>query len=618
MMLVLFLLFSERDLLKRAEYSFKIESFYQERDYDVLHYNILLSEIDSENKSIQGVTEIKIKSKKNDLNEIVLHLAYLSADSVKTDNASLSYTQEGDSILIELDPPKDFSELFYISVFYHGNPAHEAWGGFWFTPRTIYTLGVGLYTTPPSMGRYWFACLDEPHDKATADMYITVEPDKIVVSNGELVEIIEEPNGKRTFHWRENFPVSTYLLSIAISDYVVVPDSFYEWIYHYVYPEDTSKAYISFKNVHHMMDAFTTLFSPYHFEKFSFVATPKGDMEHVTAVSHRRDLINGTNKYDWILAHELSHQWWGNWVTIKDWRDIWLNEGFATYCEALYEEYRNGVRGYQEYMKEIMDYYLKSGELFPIYDPQKMWGATTYEKGASVLHMLRYLVGDSLFFEIFKKYGESFGFKNVTTNDFQHIAEEVLEKDLDWFFNQWVYDWGYPIFEYGWEKEKNLVRLKIKQVQEVGPVFKMPVELLFKTAQEDTLIKIWVDKSVEKFEFNLSFEPDSLIFDPHNWILKKIKEVPYGIKEEKKENITVNPFIPEIKLNLISKEKINISIYDASGKKIITLLNEPITGYKRVKWDKRDSQGKRCGAGIYFLKIKRKNSERILKLVLIY
>ncbi len=609
-LLILFLSF-DRGLLKRVEKPLSIKSCFTERGYNVIHYDIFLYKINEEEKSIEGKSSILIESQKNNLDTVYLHLAKLKADSIKENSKTLSFLQQGDSIIVFLSSSKNLHDTFKIDVYYSGNPAHElSFGGFWFSYRTIYTMGVGLYTDPPSMARYWFACVDEPADKATADIYITVDKNKIAVSNGELVEEIEEPEDKKTYHWKESHPVSTYLLSIAISDYIVFKDSLYDWIYHYIHPEYIENAKVSFKNVHLMMETFTHLFSPYPFEKFSFVATPKGDMEHVTAVSHLETLIDGTNTYDYILAHELSHHWWGNWVTIKDWKDIWLNEGFATYCEALYEEYINGREAYNEYIKGIMDFYLRSGELFPIYAPQKMWGATTYEKGASVLHMLRYITGDSNFFKILKTYGERFGFKNVTTEDFKNVCEEIYKENLDWFFDEWVYDWGYPVFEYTWKKEYKKVYVKIKQVQEIGPLFKMPVELLFKDSVKDTVIKVWVENQVDSFTFTLSFVPDTFKFDPNNYILKKATYMPYGIEEKARQFfVKINSFIPEIRIHSPEPTDVCINIYDASGRKIQTLYKGPLKGYRVIKW----RNFKNYSSGIYFIKINTKLFEKTVK-----
>ena len=602
---------TQRDWLHRMETSYPLEIPNLSHNFDVLHYDIKITEINFNNHSLRGEVGIKCLSKMDGLSEITLHLARLDIDSITMGGEQLSYIHSSDTLHIKLGRVFNTNEKFEIRIRYHGNPGNEGpggFGGFWFIRGVAFSMGVGLKTIPPSMARYWFPCFDEPYDKATFDLYFTVPEGKTAVSNGELVETIKN-QGKVTYHWRENHPVSTYLISVSVSDYIKIDDPYYDWISYYVYPQDSAKAVKSFKNVHKMMDCFTQLFSPYHFEKFSYVAAPKGDMEHVTCVTHNARLINGKNNYDWILAHELSHQWWGDWVTIKDWRDIWLNEGFATYSEALYQEYAYGEEAYHKYVDtSLMDYYLRKNEFFPIYDPENLWSATTYEKGACVLHMLRHIVGDSIFFQILRRYGEEYAYSNATTYDFQRVCEEVSGKDLNWFFQEWVYDWGYPIYEYGWKSSKDTVRVLIRQVQKIGPIFKMPIDLKF----NDTTITVWVDKDYQKFHFVLSSPPTRMEFDPENWILKKVKEVPYGILESRPSakfyvlKIYPNPFkrVTSIKWIAADEEPISLKIYNTAGKLVkILAKTENLEPKTYVVWDGRDEKGRLLPSGVYFCRL---------------
>jgi len=314
-------------------------------DFDILKYDLDI-DFDLNAQTLNGTAGVLIRSEAAGLDSIFLHLVQLTVDSVWMGGKNLSFSHSSGVIDIGLDSTISAGDTFEVFVAYQGHPGNEGplgFGGFYFLPKVAFSMGVGLYTDPPSMGRYWFPCYDVPNDKAEFDMSHTVPLGKVAVSNGILVDTIPDlAESTMTYIWSEHHPTSTYLVAVSISDYVVVPDSVYSWIYSYVYPEDSSKAVTSFRNVNRMMDAFEGFFSPYHFDKFSFVETPKGDMEHQTCVAHVSWLINGLNNYDWILAHELAHHWWGDWVTVGDWRDIWLSEGFATYCEAIYEEYMGG------------------------------------------------------------------------------------------------------------------------------------------------------------------------------------------------------------------------------------------------------------------------------------
>jgi aminopeptidase N len=584
--------------------------------FDAIHYDIWIDTVDFGNHSISGKVTAHCASKADNLSGIVLHLAQLQIDSISMGSTPLQYTHSGDTITIELGTTFSKGEEFEIKIKYHGQPGNEGtggFGGFWFRQGVAFSMGVGLNTMPPSMARYWFPCFDEPADKATFDIYITPPAGKLAVANGELVGILEE-QGVATYHWRESHPVSTYLISVAVSNYSKIDDQFYNWLYYYVYPQDTAKAKVSFQNVHKMIDCFTGLFSPYHFEKFSYVAAPIGDMEHVTCVTHYAPLINGTNSYDWVLAHELSHQWWGNWVTIGDWRDVWLSEGFATYSEALYQEYLGGHDAYQSYVDtSFMDYYLNSNELFPIYDPLNLWGATTYEKGACVLHMLRHVVGDSVFFQILRNYGNEFAYANALTADFQKVCNTVSGDNLDWFFQEWVYDWGYPVYEYAGAAQGDTEKVSIKQIQGTGPIFKMPIELKLKTEFSDTTVTVWTDKKLQYFKFVLSAPPTGIEFDPDHWILKRAQEVPYGILEGKPAGecswlkISPDPFRTEVRLEgrVLDAGPVSLKIYDASGRRARTFIRAENQRSRiwSVVWDGKDDVGNLLSSGVYFCRL---------------
>jgi aminopeptidase N len=596
------------------------------RQFDVLNYKLDIK-FDLSAQTLDGTTEICAASQVAALDSVFLDLVQLTVDSVWTATGPLSFSHAGDVIRIALDSTAHAGDTFGLSVAYHGHPGNEGpsgFGGFYFTPKVAFSMGVGLWTDPPSMGRYWFPCSDVPCDKAVFDMSFTVPLGKVAVSNGTLIDTV--PNyaeSTMTYVWSEHHPTSTYLVAVSISNYVVVPDSVYPWIAHYVYPEDSAKAVTSFRNVHRMMDAFEASFSPYNFDRFAYVEAPKGDMEHQTCVTHHQSLINGANNYDWILAHELSHHWWGDWVTVADWRDVWLSEGFATYCEAVYQEYIGGLDAYHDYMKnDIMNVYLASGELFPIYDPQNMWGETSYEKGGSVLHMLRHAVGDSLFFGALNAYGGEYAYGNAVTPDFQAVCESVCGQDLDWFFSEWIYDWGYPKYVYTcWQPGPDTVKVIVSQEQAIGPVFTMPVDFRIGTASGDTIIKGWVDSSPETLTFAFAgANTDSFKFDPDEWILKMARNQPgiFEMEDSWRGHLTgsiaaaPNPFSTRTKLTVTLDPSSDsygarLFLYDVTGRliKIFNLAGSNGLDARKdqtrvVFWDAKDGHGNNLPGGIYF------------------
>ncbi|MGD8395067.1 MAG: M1 family aminopeptidase [Candidatus Eiseniibacteriota bacterium] len=594
-------------------------------DYDVLHYDLALT-VDMDADTLEGTTTVTIESTVGGLTEVRLHLAQLTVRGVELGATPLAHSHAGDEITITLDRPYSSGEIFTLAVTYSGQPGHESWGGFWFYPDMAFNMGVAIYSLPPSMGRYWFACYDEPDDKATVTAHYTVRDDLMAVGNGVLTGSVPHPAEQTvTWTWEETHPTSTYLVCVAVADWCVIPDPVDpELIHHYVLPADSVNALGSFQNVHQMMDAFSSRYAPYQFDKFSYAGVRKGDMEHQTCVAHLRNYINGTTNYDWLLAHELSHHWWGDWVTIADWRDVWLSEGFATYSEAVYQEHVGGVAAYHAYMNtQILDYYLASGELYPIYDPVFLWGSTSYEKGAAVLHMLRHVVGTDTFFQILETWGATYGFQNVLTPDFVAVASTVAGEDLAWFFDQWIYEPGYPRLDWSWwvrgGATVDTLHVAIDQVQTVGPIFVMPVDLRVSLAGGDEIVTAVVDEAAEHLVFTFDETPTDVSFDPDRWLLCRAEEQTTSIAMPGETGSPAaglpaalalgpaapNPFTARTGARLATgdaRTPVAVGIYDGSGRLVRLLLQERVAGERRVEWDGRDAGGHGVASGVYFMR----------------
>ncbi len=489
---------------------------------DVLHYDLSIS-IDRENETIDATTEVTFVPTEENLTDFKLYLKALTVSQI---TGASSFSQDGDSLFITLPAPASTADTVDLIIDYSGTPAEESWGGFHFHPYVTYHMGVG-FITDPSMGKYMFPCHDRPADKAAYDFHITVPDTLYAVANGDSAGVTDNMNGTLTYHWTLDQPMSTYLAAISVADYAVLHDSTDSRIFYYVYSWDVEDALGSFVNVDLMMANYESVYSPYPWDcKFSYVQTPKGDMEHLSQVYHFAAAINGSTNYDWLLAHEMSHMWWGNCVTEQFWTEVWLSESFATFSEAIWME-SYGQEEYLEYIiNNIMKPYLNSGELFPIIDPQtpaELWSNTTYEKGASVLYMLRHIMGDTAFFDGLNTYFDQHCYGTATTVDLIGYMEAQYGNDLDWFFDQWVYGPGYPIYDItsDWVQQGSdwQLSINVNQIQTVENFFTMPVEFLVEGAGSDSLITFLNDSQNQEEIFILPFEPLTVEFDPFTKIL---------------------------------------------------------------------------------------------------
>jgi len=549
---------------------------------DILNYDLQL-EVFPDIQEIAGTTAITFTSAGGTVTEVPLNLRQLGVSSVWDFTGDLAFTHDGDSLVVSLTDPVTPGESRTIYVQYSGTPWNEGpgkFGGFWFHPYVSYQMGVGVYSAQPSMGRCMFPCWDHPSDKATFDFHITVDDTVEVVANGFL-EGVTYGGGKATWNWSMPEPMSTYLAAISASEYVDLVDSTYSWIHYYVYPNEISDAQGSFQNVNYMMDELVSKFGPYPWSgcKFSYVETPKGDMEHTTEVYHLQSLINGQTNHDPIVAHEMSHQWWGDCVTEAEWSDVWLSEGFATYCEAIWAEHY-GAGAYDQYMvSEIMIPYLQSGEIYPLGAPEDLWSYTTYQKGGSVLHMLRFVVGDAAFYQGLNSYFADHQFSLATTADLEQSMEDACGQDLGWFFDEWVYGYGYPIYDIGWTSQQSGsnwdVTITVDQVQWMGTFFIMPLQFTIEGSGSSQLVEMLNDQQGQSQIYTVDFQPQTVRFDPGHHVLSTSL---LGVPDQPSPppggtgviRVGPNPCAGSVQVVWpgLENEGIFLALYDLSGRRV--------------------------------------------------
>ena len=514
--------------------------------YDVGNYRLQLS-FDIKKKYIFGNLEMNALNLSDTLNKIYMNFSdNMKVNKVLLNGTETSFTRGNDFIKIDSKDKSFRSENFLIEINYEGPPKNTGFDSFGFktfdNEPAIYTL------SEPDNAPTWWPCKDLISDKFTSEVIMTVPSQLTAVSNGLLQEVKEDSDGNKTFYWKSNYPITTYLVSIAIgkydnwSDTYFTPDSSKKMnVDYYTYPSYTEKAKVDWENTVGMIDYFSKTFGEYPFinEKYGMAmfGWTSGAMEHQTITSMGYTLVTGNRKYEEVVVHELVHQWFGDAVSPKTWKDIWLNEGFATYGEALWVEHLNGKEAYKDYLKQ-QDYGYFQGT---VYDPEGfIFGPSVYKKGAWCLHMLRGVVGDSVFFNILKSYYEKYKYKNADTWDFKNVCEQVSGTDLTYFFNQWIFNGkGRPDYRYSWKSDdfmdqKNsgvyTLRLNLRQVQKDSEVYKMPVKIKIKTDKGEEEFTFFNDLKTQQFEQPVNGKPLEVIIDNDNWILKKIEKEEYKNK----------------------------------------------------------------------------------------
>lgn len=428
---------------------------------DVIHYDINLEVAYINSNQISGYTELTIVSKKNNLQSFSLELLKLTVDSVKVNNSLATFVQVPGKINITLSNTFNTYDTITVRVYYHGIPQVESygWGGFHVSSGISYNLGISFGDDPHNYGKCFFPCVDDFIDRAFYDLHITVDSNKFAVCGGILQSNINNGNGSRTFHWRMNQPIPAYLASVAVYNYVSVSDTYIDVngriipVDIYVLPIDTSNARNSFINLKSILQTFEYFWGAYKWDRVGYVATTLGAMEHATNIAYPASLIDGTLDYEKLIAHELSHHWFGNLITCKTAEDMWINEGWATFCEALYKEGVYGKKEYKDYLRQklqkVLQFcHIKDNGYRALYGipSNYTYGETVYQKGSTVVQTLRGYLGDSLFFGTVKAMLQQYAFKDISTIEMQNFFTSHTGKDMSEFFNFYVFQPGFTHF----------------------------------------------------------------------------------------------------------------------------------------------------------------------------
>ena len=596
----------------------KLQSFYQSLAspwFDVTYYKLQLNVLTVESY-LKGAITVAGTCRNDAVGPLVLDLVNtMVVDSTFVNGQRTTFVQGTSTVSVMLDRTYHSGESFTVDIYYGGEPLATGFGSFEFNAHAnepwVYSL------SEPSGARDWWPCKDDPIDKAdSADVFVTCDSTLKVGSNGTLVSVNNNGDGTSTTHWHERHPIASYLISIDLTNFA----QFSNWfkysptdsmeILNYVLPEHLTTALGSLPRTVDMLSVYTNLFGPYPFldEKYGHAEFGSGGaMEHQTMTS--------TTTFDEdVISHELAHQWFGDMITCRTWADLWLNEGFAQYCSALYREKKYGTDSYWGYMNSQMDLAVQAVGAIGIPDTSSVRelfdGPRMYNKGATVLHMLRHVVGDSVFFRCLWTYANSptLRYSTASIGDFQNVCESVSGKDLNYFFQEWIYGEGFPSYSYTWTTttsgKKNVVTIDVDQFSAQGnpAFFTMPVDFQIGTALWDTLVTVFDDSLSQQFTLNVPVRPTTVLIDPGNWILKIASQgsaKPPG--QYSLEQNYPNPFNPSTRITFGIPEQslVTLRVYDIVGRVVTTLVSErKSAGSYTIEWDPLHTT-----SGVYFCQI---------------
>ncbi len=505
-------------------------------NYDVKWYDITFR-VNDTTEILYGVVKFVALATINNVSQIdVSFYSGMSVDQIVGPSGPLTFTRTGDFVTVTLDRSYNTGEEFAFDFYYSGHPVESGFQAFafdWYNgKRSITTL------SEPYFAHTWWPCKDRMDDKPDSiGIHIEVDTSLYCASNGTLDSITagSGPNS-RVFNYTNHYPIATYLFSVAIAPYVVWQQNYiYNGgldtmpVVHHAYQDRYSLSLTTWINTPTYIAALAAAYGPYPFPKDKYGHANfnwGGAMEHQTCTSMQGNTTFGFDT--WVIVHELSHQWWGDLVTCKSWHDIWLNEGWASYSEAVYQLAASGWSAYRTYMNSMA--YKGPGTVWcdDTTSVNRIFnGSLSYDKGAWVVHMLRGVLGEDLFAQGIVAYRNAFANSAATTEDFRNVWETTTGVNLYSFINEWVYGQNCPNYTYYFMSEPSDTGgydtyLVVKQTQTTLPtVFDMPVQFFFDYAtMPDDTVRLVVNERSQLFKFNLPSAVNQITLDPAGWILK--------------------------------------------------------------------------------------------------
>jgi aminopeptidase N len=583
--------------------------------------------VDPNGQPLTGVATIELVARQN-LPVIPLNAQGMTVLGVNVFDYAVPFTQAYDTLYVDYPlQTRDTVRLdVQVSVPAQGDPGAL---GFHSEAQHAFTF------SEPWGARLWMPCFDQPFDKFN-DVTVAVNMPEgwWLASNGALIETTYPSPGRIRQVYHHGHPIAPYLVMLAAGDYARRYETVNGVLFRYFsFPEDSAAAAYDWQRTPQMVSVYENLFGPYPFEQYGMVQADImggwGAMEHQTFTTYGYHLVDGQRTYEGVVAHELSHMWFGDAVTCVDFRNIWLNEGFATYSTALFYEAAEGEAVFNDIMQNMALTYLNATELHgtAIYDPpdELMFSAIEYEKAGFVLHMLReQLLGDSLFFAAMHNYYEQFRGGWASTEDFISVVNQTAGEDLHWFFNQWIYQPGHPVvIPMVWDSlpTSHDVTVSVAQIQAVGPIFRFPLSVEVGTSEGSTSQMVWFDQA---FQSEVITFPSAVLWArlsavqpvlaDFRWV--HADEPPTLVRDFSLGPVYPNPFNSATRIPFVLHVagRVRLRVYDINGRLVKTLADASFApGRHEVEFTAEPTL---C-SGLYLITLESGVQRRVAKALLV-
>jgi aminopeptidase N len=502
---------------------------------DAIHYVFRLALLTDDSPLIRGDATVRLKFVAAGVKEAWVDLTSATADgkgmtvtSVTRGGQPTPFTHQNNRLTFTLAQPPAVGDEVAFDISYQGAPANGLR-----LINNIHGERTAFSENWSNNARQWLPMIDHPYEKATGEFIVTTSSTYQVVANGALVEEADLPNGQRRTHWRQSAPISSWLYALGVARFAVKHAGIAHGVPHqfWVFPQDVERGYALFdRDAIASFDFFVRNVGPYAYEKLAHVqaAGLGGGTEHASNIFYGEKGIAGGNG---PVVHEVAHQWFGNAVTEKDWDDVWLSEGFATYFTLLYTEHARGrdafVDGVRRSRTTVIGLEQKSPNTPVIHrnldeQKQRVLNNFVYQKGGWTLHMLRGLIGTDKFWTGIRTYYRRYMNANASTDDFRQVMEQASGQDLRWFFTQWLNRSGVPKIggEWRYNGERKQVEVSLTQSQAAEP-FRLPleIELVTPPGTPPRVEKVQFNDRSATFTFAADAAPVNVVIDPNVWVL---------------------------------------------------------------------------------------------------